>query len=225
MSPDLEHLGVALTAHGLRVFSGFQFEAGEAAPEGASGNPARSVVMVGYGGREMWPHFSAWRSGQPANLRDPLDTWSKLVIGEIAARSGARAVFPSDRPYMPFQQWAMRAEGLKPSPLGILMHPEFGLWHAFRGALLFEVNIPVFAHTSVHACDRCTEKPCLSACPVSAYSSAGFAVERCRNHVRSSAGRDCRERGCFARNACPVGARWRYAAEQLVYHQNAFVTG
>ena len=35
----------------------------------------------------------------------------------------------------------MRAEGLKPSPIGILMHPQFGLWHAYRGALLFDVEI------------------------------------------------------------------------------------
>ncbi len=31
----------------------------------------------------------------------------------------------------------MAAEGLKPSPLGLLMHPEYGLWHGYRGAILF----------------------------------------------------------------------------------------
>ena len=29
----------------------------------------------------------------------------------------------------------MRAEGLKPSPLGVLVHPDFGLWHGYRGAI------------------------------------------------------------------------------------------
>ena len=31
----------------------------------------------------------------------------------------------------------MRAEAVAPSPLGILIHPDYGLWHAYRGALAF----------------------------------------------------------------------------------------
>src|SRR4030095_137820 len=34
-------------------------------------------------------------------------------------------------------RWAMRAEAVAPSPLGILIHPDYGLWHAYRGALAF----------------------------------------------------------------------------------------
>ena len=90
-----------------------------------------------------FPALAAERSRQ--ELANPLDTWSREVIGEVAEEFGARAVSPSDRPYLPFQQWAMRAEGLRPSPLGILMHPEYGLWHAYRGALLFDVEIPIQA--------------------------------------------------------------------------------
>src|SRR5690606_4746447 len=121
----------------------------------------------------QWRHFRRWRQQQPSSLANPLDTWSREVIGAVAREAGARAVSPNDRPYLPFQQWAMRAEGLKPSPLGILMHPEYGLWHAYRGALLFDVEIDVPPLREVlHLCDLCVGKPCLKACPVEAYTAS-----------------------------------------------------
>src|SRR5690606_28118393 len=105
--------------------------------------------------------------------------------------------------------WAMRAEGLKPSPIGLLVHPRYGPWHAFRGALLFDrqFDFPV-PRGGPHPCDECTAKPCLDACPVGAFTPAGFAVVECRQHLADPAGRTCRERGCLARNACPVGAEF-----------------
>src|SRR5262245_26774885 len=128
-------IGEALGVDGLILRGGFAFDRHEAAPLGPSGTPARSVLLVGQAGGAPWPHFLTWRAAQPAELENPLDSWAREVIGAVAAEFGARAVSPSDRPYLPFQQWAMRAEGLKPSPLGILMHPVFGLWHAYRAAL------------------------------------------------------------------------------------------
>ena len=160
----------------------------------------------------------------------PLDTWSREVIGKVAEAFGVRAVSPSDRPYLPFQQWAMRAEGLKPSPLGILMHPEYGLWHAYRGALLFGDGDVVEAlesarqatHAPIHLCDLCLGKPCLNACPVGAYSAGGFAYQDCLSHVRGPAGGACRESGCLARNACPYGLAYTYPASVQAFHMEAY---
>ena len=168
--------------------------------------------------------FLRWRERQSKVLANPLDTWSREVIGEIAARFGARAVSPSDRPYLPFQQWAMHAEGLRPSPLGILMHPEYGLWHAYRGALLFDVDVQIQAPRKViHLCDLCAGKPCRKSCPVDAYSEAGFAYEACVDHVRGSSGEPCRTTGCLDRNACPYGTAYRYGAEEQAFHMAAFM--
>lgn len=160
---------------------------------------------------------------QPADLRDPLDTWSREVIGAVAEKFGARSASPSDRPWLPFQQWAMRAEGLKPSPLGILMHPTFGLWHAYRGALLFDAEMAIEPPRAViHLCDLCEGKPCLKACPVGAHSTGGFAYQACLDHVRGRAGEPCRSQGCLDRNACPYGTEYRYAAEAQAFHMAAF---
>jgi hypothetical protein len=213
----------ALSPHGLILRGGFNFDANESAPPGPSGAPAKSILLVGQAGSAPWPHFLRWRETQPAGLENPLDTWSRQIIGEAAQEFGARAISPSDKPYLPFQQWAIRAEGLKPSPLGILMHPEFGLWHAYRGALLFETELAIPPpEKPIHLCDLCIGKPCLKACPVGAHSESGFAHEACLSHVRGPDGAPCRDGGCLDRNACPYGAKYRYPIDEQAFHMAAF---
>ncbi|TIT03821.1 hypothetical protein [Mesorhizobium sp.] len=219
----IEDIAAALSAHGLILRSGFNFADREQAPSGLSGAAARSVLMVGQAGAAPWPHFLRWREKQPQSIANPLDTWSREVIGAVANDFGARAISPSDRPYLPFQQWAMRAEGLRPSPLGILMHPQYGLWHAYRGALLFEDEIALHEPREViHLCDACVDKPCLKSCPVGAYSADGFAHEACLAHVRGQNGAPCRTGGCLDRNACPYCTAYRYSPEVQAFHMAAF---
>ncbi|RWB77658.1 MAG: 4Fe-4S dicluster domain-containing protein [Mesorhizobium sp.] len=218
-----EEIAAALAANGLILRSGFTFGDDEMAPAGLSGFPAKSVLLVGQAGAAPWPYFQRWLEGQPRAIANPLDSWAREVIGAVAQGFGARAVSPSDRPYLPFQQWAMRAEALRPSPLGILMHPQYGLWHAYRGALLFEGEISVpEPHAAIHLCDTCVEKPCLKSCPVDAYSVDGFAHQACLAHVRGPRGEPCRSGGCLDRNACPYGAEYRYPADIQAFHMAAF---
>jgi hypothetical protein len=63
----------------------------------------------------------------------------------------------------------------------------------------------------------------LSSCPVQAFRSGSFDIERCVDHVLSAAGFECRERGCRARRACPVGAEFRYVEAQARFHMRAFL--
>ncbi|WP_181169689.1 4Fe-4S dicluster domain-containing protein [Mesorhizobium sp. B2-3-13] len=213
----------ALGANGLILRGGFLFPHHDGAPHGVSGAPAKSVLLVGQAGAAPWPHFLRWRKEQPQAIANPLDTWSRQVIGAVAEKFGARAVSPSDKPYLPFQQWAVRAEGLRPSPLGILMHPQYGLWHAYRGALLFEEEIALPQPCeAIHLCEACVEKPCLKSCPVDAYSTEGFAYQPCLAHVRGANGGPCRTGGCLDRNACPYGTSYRYPAEVQAFHMAAF---
>jgi ferredoxin len=145
------------------------------------------------------------------------------LIRPLAERLGGQAYFPSEKPWQPFQQWARRAEGLKASPLGVLIHPDYGLWHGYRGAIGFaetvgEPTIPF----DRHPCDRCLDKPCLSNCPVDAVKSTSFDVPACRSHIHSPQGKTgCMAAGCMARNACPVGAEYRYPPEQRRFHMQA----
>lgn len=219
----LADIAAALAQHGLITRGGINFDDTEMTQPGPSGVPARAALLVGQAGASAWPAFVKWRNAQPGVLVNPLDTWSRQVIGTVAEKFGARAVSPSEKPYLPFQQWAMRAERLKPSPLGILMHPRYGLWHAYRGALLFEKALD-FAETEapLHLCDACTGKPCMNACPVGAHSAAGFDHAACLAHVRGAAGDACMSGGCFDRNACPYGTAYRYPADMQAFHMAAF---
>lgn len=219
----LADIAAGLAENGLTLRGGFNFGAQDNPPPGPSGVPAKAVLLVGQAGAEPWLHFSRWRESRPADLANPLDTWSREVIGDVAKQAGARAVGPNDKPFLPFQRWAMRAEGLKPSPLGILMHPRYGLWHAYRGALLFghEISFPA-ASSVVHLCDACVDKPCLKSCPVDAYSKDGFAYQACLSHVRGPYGEACRTVGCLDRNACPYGTAYRYPADVQAFHMAAF---
>ncbi|TPK98970.1 hypothetical protein FJ938_24530 [Mesorhizobium sp. B2-4-14] len=220
----IEEIAAALGAHGLILRGGFVFPDDEDVPPSASGAGARSVLLVGQAGAAPWPHFLRWRERQTQVIANPLDAWSRDVIGAVAEKFGARAVSPSDRPYLPFQQWAMRAEGLKPSPLGILMHPRYGLWHAYRGALLFEDEIALPEQAAaIHLCDACVDKPCLKSCPVGAYSIEGFAYQTCLAHVRGADGEPCRSGGCLDRNACPHGTSYRYPPEVQAFHMASFM--
>ncbi|RUW66268.1 MULTISPECIES: 4Fe-4S dicluster domain-containing protein [unclassified Mesorhizobium] len=219
----VDDISAVLAVDGLILRGGFRFTSQDTAPAGRSGMPARSILLVGQAGAAPWPHFLRWRERQPQAIADPLDTWARGVIGSVAEKFGARAVSPSDRPYLPFQQWAMRAEGLRPSPLGILMHPRYGLWHAYRGALLFEEAIAIPApEASIHLCDACVDKPCLKSCPVDAYAADGFTNQACLAHVRGADGAPCRSGGCLDRNACPYGSDYRYPADVQAFHMAAF---
>jgi hypothetical protein len=217
----LETIRAALAPYGLFMRGIVHFEGD--GPEMAAGERAGTVVLVGNVGGSMWQAFSEWHERAEGQIENPLDQWSADVIRPVAKAAGGQAYFPSEKPWQPFQQWAMRAEGLKASPLGVLIHPKFGLWHGYRGAIGFagKIGMPTvpFEH---HACDRCADKPCLTTCPVRAVAVASFSVPACRNHLRAPEGKaGCMVSGCLARNACPVGAEFRYPEAQLRFHMAA----
>lgn len=208
----------AFAPHGIFVRGIVPF--GDDGPEMAGGR-ARSVVLLGNIGGSIWHPFSQWRRCHP-DAADPLDAWSMEVIRPVAEAAGGTAWFPSERPWQPFQQWAMRAEGLRPSPLGILIHPDYGLWHGYRGALGFleAIDHPAVA-ARPHPCETCLDKPCLASCPAGAVTIDRFDVPACRTYLAGEGESTCMQAGCLARNACPVGAEHRYPAGQLRFHMAA----
>ena len=220
----IDRIRAALQPHGLFLRGSLGFDAADG-PLLPSGSAARALVLVGNLGGSLWPVFNRWRAEEGTRgAPDPLDRWSKQIISPVAAAHGATAFFPSDPPWQPFQQWAMRAEGLKPSPLGILIHPAYGLWHGYRGALAFEEVPDGFEASETvghHPCDHCAAKPCLSTCPAGAILPDGFQYVACRTFLGKRDGALCLGGGCVARNACPVGTEFRYPEEQLRFHMAA----
>jgi len=217
--PIYADIASAVAEHGLNLRGGFVPVPSDGVPDFAPGQPAAMALMIGNTGRAMWEAF-ATRAHVDAH---PLDRWSQTVLDGIAARFGARAVYPYDAPPLPFQRWAARAWPLSSSPIGLLIDAEYGLWHALRGAFLLAEPIAVPAHAAVASpCDACAGKPCLSACPIGAFSAAGFDYIGCRAYLATPPGDTCLAGGCLARGACPVGRQHRYDEAQLQFHMRSF---
>lgn len=119
-----------------------------------------------------------------------------------------------------------RAEPVHPSPIGILIHPRYGLWHSYRGALGFLEALDMPERTVVpNPCESCSGRWCLNACPVGASSPGAYAAAGCVGCLKSVAGADCMDFGCRARRACPVGAEHAYGPEQANFFMRAFLRG
>jgi len=176
----------------------------------------RFLILIGNSGPAMFRRF--WRERKGATM----DEWTKRVVDPLAEDLGAIAAYPFEEPYQPFQQWARACGVAHQSPLGLNIHPTYGLWHAYRAALLFpvEFDLPRVA-PGAHPCESCVTKPCLSACPVSAFDGKSYDVEACGVHVNAGAN-ECMDGGCLARRACPIGIQYQYAKPQAQFHMQAF---
>ena len=214
--PTYMALTDTFAGYGLMPRGGFHPQPEDEVP----GNVA-TLILVGNAGSDMWGEFTR----MPLDLPNALDHWSQCAIDAVASSAGAEALYPfGGPPFLPFQRWAQKAEPVYSSPLGILIHPEYGLWHAYRGALAFGefIDLPPQDERPL-PCDTCADKPCLSTCPVGAFSDDGYDVPVCAGHLKTDAGSDCVSLGCRARRHCPVGLNYTYSPQQAGFHMRAFL--
>lgn len=232
MPTSRQLLESALARQGLRLRGGFVPQALDGLPRLPGGAAAAVVWMVGQVGSECWEAFSG-SSFLADGLPDPMDRWSKSIGDALAHAHGGAAVYPSDGPpYAPFQQWAGRAEPLQPSPLGLQIHPQWGLWQAWRFALVLPDLLPADARAlaadarpsamAADICLACDGQPCLHACPVDAFGPRGYDVPACADHLRQPLGQACMGSGCLARRACPLAPALRYEPAHAAFHMAAF---
>jgi len=203
-------------AAGLRAVGGLRPEADDAVPPGTA-----TLVLLAPRDGAFWPRFTA--APEAADGRpDPLDRYSRRVIGRIACTLGAKALFPfTGPPWHPFTAWARRTGRLHVSPVGLLVEAEAGLWLSLRGALALRTALepppPVAA-----PCATCAERPCTTACPVGALApGAPYDVAACHGWL-DQPGADCLGAGCAARRACPASQGWSRAPAQSAFHMRAF---
>jgi hypothetical protein len=216
---------MARRRHWLPVSPHKLFANGAPQHGGSYGRPRAWVKRCGPPGPvvpQHVPKFAVDSDGLP----DPLDRWSRRVIGVLARESGGRGFYPSEVPFLSFQQFAKRCEPVDASPIGLLIHSHWGLWHAYRGGLLFceRMTLPA-RQVSRSPCESCRTRPCLNTCPVGAFGPGSFNAAACLGHISSATGSDCRELGCRARRACPVSTQFSYLPEQARFHMSAFLAG
>jgi hypothetical protein len=215
----LAAIRTAIEAAGLAWRGAFHPEPGDGVPVACG-----TLVLLGFVGHAQWPGFE--RSAEAADgAPDPLDRWSRRVVRALAAALGGSALFPfGGPPFLPFHLWARRAEPVFTSPLGLLIHPVHGLWHSYRGAIAFAERLDLPATRDPGSpCDSCAGRPCLSACPVGAFTGTLYRVGECVAHLRTAAGTDCLSGGCLARRACPIGEESRYGDAEAAFHMRSFL--
>ena len=209
-----EALDAALAAERLEVLGGF------AVADGEEGFPAgtRTLLLLGPKEPGFWAHLTA----QPEWAEpDPVDRWSRRVIGRIACDLGAKALFPfGGPPYHPFYRWALRTGRVWDSPVKLLVQAGQGLMVSFRGALALKEAIAV-PPPAMKPCTGCAA-PCLTACPVGALTAAGYDLAACHAWLDRPEGVECLSGGCLVRRACPVSQSYARLPEQSAHHMRHF---
>lgn len=174
------------------------------------------LIMIGHGGVQMW---KCLREGGLQGA-DPVDEYSVgHATGFVERFLGGcdhRVLYPGNT-LVPLQQLGSIAGWHHDSPLGLGVNTEFGPWFGYRAVLLVRAEIPVSTDPpGTSPCSSCTDKPCISTCPVNALSPAMTPdIKVCVEH-RTVEGSRCAY-ACHARQACPAGSAHRYDDEQIRY--------
>jgi len=187
---------------------------------------ARSVLVIGNYGGEMWEILQKDMDDNPARYdgnRDPVDDLSSAAI-EAAVKEmtdfGLRAcaVYPWRQEacgWLPFQSWALACGFGKMGLVGVVVHPEYGPWLSFRGAIITDAAInPDPPLAGFDPCGEC-EAPCVEECPAGAVSRKGCNVQKC---LGARLFDERCEMRCAAREACVYGRAYRFSREQITYH-------
>lgn len=210
----LGEIGSQAADQGLRILG-----IAPSRPEDDLPDRIRSLVLLGPDEPRFWSVFRASDEARDS-AGDPLDRWSRRVIGQIACDQKAKAYFPfGGPPWRPFLDWALRSGRCWSSPVGLLVHEDMGLFVSFRGAIGIEEDWA--PNEGIRPCENCADRPCLDACPANALGADGYDVPACKAWLGGAPGAVCLTGGCLVRRSCPVGAGTR-PAEQSAFHMEAF---
>ena len=169
-----DEIGAAVQAAGLGVVGAFHPVEDDGAPREIA-----TLLLLGPVGPAMWQAFRAAPEAADG-LADPLDRWSRRVVGGLADRFGGAAFFPfGGPPWHSFQRWAARGEGAVVSPVAMQASPSRGLWASYRGALGFAGRLALPQRSVADPCLGCPA-PCLTACPVDAFAGGDIRRPRLR---------------------------------------------
>jgi hypothetical protein len=210
----LDHITRTVSLHGLSISGAYHPAANDPAL-------AKTLILLSPSS-DFWGVFENSIEATD-NTADPIDRWSTRVITNLGLELNARALFPfGGPPYAPFLDWAKQSSRAFASPLGMLVHDTYGMMISYRGALAFDQKIPLPPHAPKHPCETCTDKPCLTACPVNAITDTGYDVASCHQYLDTPAGETCMTQACQVRTSCPVSVAVQRNASHNLLHMRAF---
>lgn len=196
----------------------------------------RSAVVFANGGTLFWECFLEDIRKSPKHLSNhehPIDDFVSRCIKSVdPTRPASRRWIQCSETAEVFLDFRVlgRESGLGyESPLGLLIHPVYGLWVSMRMVLLTTESIDSIdiidsiatieqadlPSASYNPCTGCVEKPCIASCPAGAVTTDGWSVQTCASFHETS--EQCIGK-CHSRLACPVGQDHRHSTLQQLYH-------
>ncbi len=182
----------------------------------------RAILVFGSGGPTLWNALIADLGAHPEHLSaeaHPLDAYVRRAVEQVDLGLGGvrrRWFFAAADAelHLDFRMLADLAGLGGRSRMGLVLHPEFGLWLGLRAACFVDQAVPLSAAIEEDPCAGCPA-PCIPACPGDAFVDGAWSVDRCA--AFHAASRRCAS-SCDARSACPKGAEHRYGPDETVYH-------
>lgn len=190
------------------------------------------LLLLGHGGRLFWQRY---QQTEPEAV-DPVDTFSSRISAQALQQHlpsiTREQLFPAAN--CPANLMALGREigWHTPSPLGMGINAQYGLWSAYRALWWLDAELEEPAASAFNTmrgpdnnvlpvaadiCSQCTTQNCLQACPATALSMDNIPnLQQCAD-FRLAANSSC-SNTCLARMACPVAAEHRYTTEQMTYH-------
>ena len=181
-----------------------------------------SAVVFANGGRALWDGFLKDIHQNPEHLQDyehPFDEYVHRIIhnADPSPSSDRRWIrcAANEAEFLDFRALAYNAKIGTPSLMGMVIHPEYGLWMGMRAVLLTTVNLPISTVEPTSPCSSCTDKPCISTCPAHAVSTSGWNIQRCAEFHQEQT--QCAD-SCISRLSCPIGIAHKHSPLQHRYH-------
>ena len=187
--------------------------------------PAR-ILLLGHGGKQLW---RAMERANAFTADDPVDTFSinttRHFLDHYLGSPPSLFLYPTADIIVPLQQLGTLAGWHQPSPLGIGMNVEFGLWWAYRTAVYIRADLPIIkqALPELSTCGQCVDKTCVLACPATAVGAAEPLDFPACMALRLRPQSICASQ-CVARRACPIAPEHEYTTAQMAHHYQSSLT-
>jgi len=187
---------------------------------------AKSAIVIGNAGRNFWNAYTVFLEANPDYPKDSaraLDNYTADAVRKVSKdldENGIsnRLIFyweQVDGRFVPLMRLAEQAGMGKPGKIGVMIHPEYGPWLAYRAVILTTVELePTAPLIDFNPCDDC-EAPCVPACTGESMSDTGWDMNKCT--MAKVVNKDC-AKACAARWECVLGQNYRYPPEEIAYH-------
>lgn len=213
MSSPISQLRQPLQAAGLDLIAGTTVQAyNQVVPEGyelPDLNRQNTLAVVIGNTAALWPKLGGvW--DDPLYHPDPVDRYTSQAIqacvDQLPLRSEVRFSFEAEPRRVAIQQLAHLAGLAWLSPSHLCVHPVFGPWIALRAAVVFDCD--GLASTPL-------DPPC--DCAVGCLPAFEHAIAAGVPEGKTDLSDRWKDWVAF-REACPVGAAYRYSDDQIRYH-------